>query len=217
MSDDTRWEPHPAVLFKQLARKGLLVVRGEKEYVFRNPVFLAIMKSLAVPTTLANVVHLLSGKFNQDVAQEALSVLVERNLLIKVGGQHTVCTPVSVTVLGTWSDDRLVNALQENGLSLCSRYAYPHVVITDSYIRPEVLVAVDQALAEHGRVLLTRYGRDQIWYGPLLRANESGCIRCLQTRLNMHPVADQTYASPEVVHLSKMSRNHGMSRPFLVC
>jgi ribosomal protein S12 methylthiotransferase accessory factor len=66
----------------------------------------------------------------------------------------------------------------------------PDVILADSYLRPELEAFNASALATGRPWLLVRPVGRQIWVGPLLRPEETGCWQCLTHRLQANrPVA----------------------------
>jgi ribosomal protein S12 methylthiotransferase accessory factor len=66
----------------------------------------------------------------------------------------------------------------------------PDVVLTDSYVRPELEAINAEALAADRPWLLVRPSGRQVWIGPLFRPGATGCWQCLVHRLRANtPVA----------------------------
>jgi oxazoline/thiazoline synthase len=66
----------------------------------------------------------------------------------------------------------------------------PSVVLTDSYLRPELENCNAEALSADRPWLLVRPSGRQVWIGPLFRPGKTGCWQCLTYRLRANsPIA----------------------------
>jgi len=89
---------------------------------------------------------------------------------------------VAVKSVGAIDSTRLVAALGGAGLTVAPD-ATLTVVVTDDYLRPDLAVFNQQALASGHPWLLCKPTGSVLWVGPLFRPGRSACWECLAQRL----------------------------------
>ena len=100
---------------------------------------------------------------------------------LREAAKRQASTPVSIRGLGP-DTETFANLLKANQIRLEDEADF-HVVLTDHYLRDELVEINANALLTQKPWLLVRpYGR-QVWVGPLFRPGSTGCWACLAQRL----------------------------------
>lgn len=107
--------------------------------------------------------------------------------------ERMLATPVDIMCLGKNSTQDLQNLLEQNGLRVVDHGAL-RVVVTDSYLAPELDEWNRQAIAEGKPWVLVKPGGIQSWLGPAFVPGETACWECLAHRLRWHKRAEVHFA-----------------------
>ena len=89
---------------------------------------------------------------------------------------------VAVTTLGQVPAAACLDALARRGVHAVERAPFT-LVLTDSYLRPELAALDAEVRAAGGAWLPARLAGDATWIGPLFRSGPGPCWQCLEHRL----------------------------------
>lgn len=185
-----------------------VVLTAERMYrVLRGAAVEAIAPLLNGARTLADVVACLAGEVSSQQVHYTLEELEKQGLLVDrsviISEKHTAFwdnldlendptppvleTPVQVAVtsLGKVPAQAFVEVLRTVGITLRTDGAF-QVVLTDSYLHPDLDAVNGQALASGRPYLLVKPVGTIVWVGPLIVPGRTGCWACLSRRLRLN-------------------------------
>lgn len=90
---------------------------------------------------------------------------------------------VSVQSIGGDFSEALASALEHNGFNVTSDDGDFTVVATDDYLRPQLEEINRDALASKRPWMLVKPIGKEVWVGPILQPNTTGCWHCMAHRL----------------------------------
>lgn len=152
--------------------------------------------------SVTEIVEALGGEANAVDVRFGLSLLAKKNLLVEgeaaAPGKRFVLEglgldpgparrrlrkkAVEVAALGDLDPQPLISALRSLGVRVAAGGEH-RVVLTESYLRPELDRVNRRQLAAGKPWLLVKPAGLVPWIGPLLRPPETGCWACLARRL----------------------------------
>ena len=108
--------------------------------------------------------------------------------------------PVTVMALGNLPAAACLEALARRGIQADPGAAFT-LVLSDSYLRPELATLDAEVRAAGGAWLPARLAADAVWVGPVFRTGAGPCWRCLEHRLARNrPFEYHLLRHPEGAH-----------------
>ena len=185
-----------------LGDRTLFLLDEHRQVILENPRYVVLAPLLDGRHTLADMARITADRLPLHELYFLLGQLQRQGLIVEgadcpPGADHAFLEyfqssgaplwpdgtlGVSVRSIGGLPSEPLADALGANGLSVGDDGPF-QVVITDDYLRGELVDINTQALAEGRAWMLLKPVGTQIWLGPLFVPGETGCWACLAQRL----------------------------------
>jgi ribosomal protein S12 methylthiotransferase accessory factor len=206
MLDRPRFRPHLHV--EVVPGEGVFLLSDSRQTLLRGRLYELVAQSLDGQSA-ADVCQRLQGKASPAEVYYTLAQLERKGYLceedkILTAGQAALWSsqqvapgtaarrlaerPVAVRAFGV-EEGSFLDLLQSLQVRVAGE-GPPDVVLTDSYLRPELEEFNAAALRDRRPWLLAKPAGRQVWVGPLFRPGQTGCWECMAQRLRANsPVA----------------------------
>lgn len=190
---------NPYYIAKAIPDEGAVFLSELSSVVFYEPIYMALIELMDGLTSVDAIVHQLSGRFKATDIYYALFMLKHKKYVIegcelnqnakdiywltqntnsKKADQILNQQKVSMVQYGEVELAPLKEILLSSGMTVVEQGAID-IVVTDSYLRPELSVYNERALKEQRPWILIKPNGLEPWIGPLFVPNQTGCYQCL--------------------------------------
>jgi len=203
MSQITAYRPKLKSCFRCeiIPSEGVLLLSENQSIILPNPAFIKLVQLLDGQHTLEEIIKQLQQKMP---SAEVLSLLMQiKNYTVdatpsipseqaafwemlgiqpEVAYQRLQTTSVTVTTFGNIDPTSFETMLTSVGVQVRDGEERS-IVLTDDYLQPGLEAFNQQALSENRSWLLVKPVGTEIWLGPLIIPDKTGCWECLRQRL----------------------------------